>query len=274
VRLRVCGTGGAAVALALALMPGTLRAQTAMVPALPQYAVLGLTGVAVHRGSRVLAGAVGAVQGTVVVDGAARVTNVVAGPRIRLGRAADTGTLFCHLVSGPPTLPSCNAFTDPLVDPALLVPVAVLPGTTDFRLPPHTGTAPMPAGSFRNVRIGTGSVLQLAGGAYAMRSLRIGRDARLVCASDCRIGVLGAVRLGRGAEFGSASPARASTVRVDLAATGPSAFVARRRANVSATIFVPAGDVVLGPLGAYRGAFIGRFVAVGPSATVRGDSAL
>jgi hypothetical protein len=62
---------------------------------------------------------------------------------------------------------------------------------------------------------------------------------------------------------------------VDIAAAGPSAaFVARPRANVSATIFAPAGRIALGPLGNYRGAFIGRTEVVGPSATVRGDSAL
>ena len=51
-------------------------------------------------------------------------------------------------------------------------------------------------------------------------------------------------------------------------------FVARARANVSATVFAPGGDVVLGPRGSYRGAVLGRTVVVGPAATVRVDSAL
>lgn len=264
-----------AALLAVGLAPGMLRAQTPMPPGLSEYAVLGLSGVRIRRGSRVLSGAVGSVGGEVRLGREVRVANVVAGPTVHLGLASRTGTLFCHFVSGPPTLPLCNAFTDPLVAPALLVPVAPVPGTTDLRLPPHTGTAPVPAGSFGDVRVGAGSVLQLSGGAYAVRSLRIGRQGRVVCTSDCRIGVLGPVRLRRGAELGAASPQRARTARVDIAATGPlPAFVARARAGVSATIFAPAGDVVLGALGSYRGAFIGRMVAVGPGATVRGASAL
>src|SRR5439155_9272477 len=114
------------------------------------------------------------------------------------------------------------------------------------------------------------SVLQLSGGAYAVRSLRIGPGARVVCASDCGIRVLGTVRLERAAELGASSPVRANGVRVDIAASGPSAaFIAHPRANVSATIFAPAGRIVLGPLGNYRGAFIGSTVVVGPRATVR-----
>jgi hypothetical protein len=257
------------------LAPGPLWAQTATPPALSGYVVLGVDGVTIRSASRVLSGAVGSIGGTVRLGPGARVTNVVAGPTVQLGPATRTGTLFCHFVSGPPSLPTCNAFSDPLIDPALLAPVPVVPGSTDLRLPPHFGTAPMPAGSFRDVRVGAGSVLQLFGGTYAARSLRIGRGARVACNTDCRIGVLGPVRLRRGAELGAAAALRANTARVDIAASGPlPAFVARPRANVSATVFAPAGDIVLGPLGSYRGAFVGRTVAIGPSATVRADSAL
>jgi hypothetical protein len=153
-----------AAVLVIGLAPGALRAQPVMPPQLAEYAVLGVTGVTVRRESRVLSGAVGSIGGTVRLGRNARVTNVVAAPTVRLGLSSRTGRLFCHFVSGPPTLPSCNAFTDPLVDPALLAPVPVVPGTTDFRLAPHTGTAPIPPGSFRHVRVGAGSVLQLAGG--------------------------------------------------------------------------------------------------------------
>ena len=250
------------------------RAQTTIPPALSDYAVIGLERVVIRGGTRVLSGAVGAIGDTVRVGREARVTNVVAGPTVRLGTDAHTGTLFCHLVSGPPPLPSCGVFTDPLLDPSLLAPVPVTPGTTDLRLPPRTGTAPIPPGSFADVRVGAGSTLQLYGGAYAMRSLRIGRKARVTCASDCRISVLDPVIVRRGAVLGAASPVRADTVRLDVAASGMLAFVARPRANVSATVFAPAGDVVLGSFGAYRGAFVGRTVVIGPSATVRGDSAL
>jgi len=237
--------------------------------------VLGLDGVTIRRETRVLSAAVGTVGGTLRLGPKSRVTSIVAAPTVRLGLSSRAGTLFCHLVSGPPTLPSCNAFADPLLDPALLAPVAVTPGATDLILPPHTSTAPYLAGSFGDVRVGAGSVLQLYGGTYSMRSLRIARAGRVVCETDCRIGVLEPVRLRRGGELGASVATRANTARVDVAAAGPlPAFVARARSNVTATIFAPAGDVVLGPLGSYRGAFVGRTVVIGPAATVRGDSAL
>ena len=264
-----------ATALAIAIAPRELPAQTATTPALSNYAVLGVSGVIVRAESRILSGAVGSIDGTLRIGREARVSNVAAAPTVRVGVASRTGTLFCHLVSGPPPLPSCSAFVDPLIDPLLLTPVTAVPGTSDLVLPPHTGTAPVPAGSFRDVRVGAGAVLQLAGGDYVARSLRVGRLARLVCATGCRIAVLEAVSVGRGATLGATSPQRASSVRLDIAASdGVPAFVARRRAKVSATIYAPTGDVVLAPLGSHRGAFIGRTVNVGRSTTVRGDSAL
>jgi hypothetical protein len=252
-----------------------VHAQVPAPPALADYAVLGVDGVTIRHDSRVLSGAVGAVNGMVRLGRGARVSNAVAGPMVRLRSKTRTGRLFCHLVSGPPVLPSCNAFTDPLVDPALLAPVPVVPGTEDLFIAAHTGTAPIPPGSFRDVRVGAGSVLQLAGGTYTARSLRIGRRARVTCAAACRISVLASIRLRSGATLGAASAQQAGSARVDITGGEPGpVFLAGPRANVSATIFAPAGDVALGRLGAYRGAFVGRTVTVAPEATVRGNSAL
>src|SRR5262245_32082366 len=233
------GTGRrrwAAVATLLATVVATgAHAQgTAAPPDPPAYAVLGLEGVTIRPESRVVSGAVGALGGAIRLRRQVRVTEV-AGPTIRLAAQVRTGTVFCHLVNGPPTLPACNAFTDPLIDPARLASVPVVPGTNDFRIPPHTGTAPLPPGSFRDVRVGKGSVLQLDGGSYMMRSLRIAPQGRVVCAADCRIGVLGSVRLGRDAALGASTAARAGTARVDITLGGPRpAFVAQPRSNVSA----------------------------------------
>ncbi len=116
--------------------------------------------------------------------------------------------------------------------------------------------------------------MQLAGGTYSARSLRIGSGGRVVCLAACVIGVQDAVRLKPGAALGADVSTRADTVRVDVAAIGGVAFVARPRANVAATIFAPATGIVLGPRGSYRGAFIGATVSVGAKATVRADSAL
>src|SRR2546426_4743161 len=92
------------------LAPGRLWAQTATPPALSGYVVLAVDGVTIRSASRVLSGAVGSIGGTVRLGPGARVSNVVAGPTVQLGPATRTGTLFCHFVSGPPSLPTCNAF--------------------------------------------------------------------------------------------------------------------------------------------------------------------
>jgi hypothetical protein len=263
-------------AVLLGLVPARLHAQAPVPPGLPQYVLLGLEGVTVRAKVRVSAGAVGTVNGSMQLGRSVQVTNAVAAPMVRLGRATRTGRLFCHFVTGPPLLPVCNSFTDPLVDPALLTPVAVEPGEADLGVPPRTGTSPVAAGSFGDVRVGAGSVLQLAGGDYSMRSLRIGPRARVLCNSACRIGVLEVVRLRRGAELGAGVRASANLARIDIAladATRP-AFVARARATLSGTVFAPGGNVVLGPLGDYRGAVVGRTIVVGPRVTLRGDSAL
>jgi hypothetical protein len=245
-----------------------------VVPQLGAYAVLGSRDVGIRQGARVVNGGVGAIGSTARLGRDARISGTLAAPTVRLATGAHTGPLFCHVVSGPPPLPGCMVFTDPLVDPALLAPAAVVPGSADLVVRAGTGTAPVPSGSFRDVRVGRGALLQLAGGTYSARSLRIGTGGRVVCVAACAIGIVNAVRLKPGAALGAEVSARADTVRVDVTAIGGSAFVARPRANVAATIFAPGTGVVLGSRGSYRGAFIGATVTVGAKATVRADSAL
>jgi hypothetical protein len=258
------------MAATVLLAAGVAQAQ----PTLADYAVLGLQGVTIGKDSRITAGAVGSVGGTVRVRRDAH-TGETAAPNVRLAAGARTGNLFCHFVSGPPTLPPCDAFTDPLVDPALLSTIPVTPGTSDLRVPRRTGTAPIAAASFRDVRVGADSLLQLAGGDYSARSLRVGPGGRVVCTAQCRIDVLQPVRLAVGAELGADVSTRADTARVNIAASGSTpAFIARARTNVAATIFAPGGTVVVGKLGSYHGALVGKKVVVAPNATVRGDSAL
>jgi len=69
------------------------------------------------------------------------------------------------------------------------------------------------------------------------------------------------------------APLRADRVRFDLGASTASVFRAGPRAAVAGTVFAPSATVLLGPHGSYRGAYIGRVVSVGRSATVRADSA-
>jgi hypothetical protein len=123
--------------------------------------------------------------------------------------------------------------------------------------------------------VGARGVLQLAGGDYSARSIRIGRGGRLLCVGACRLAVAEDVVLGRRAEIGAASRQRAGTARIDVAGRpGAPAFATRARTRVSATVYAPDGAIALGGGGSYRGAYVGRTVTIGPGASVRVDSAL
>ena len=267
-----------AVAVAVLGLAPVAGADLALGQPLPgDYAILGQERTSLRVGVRVT-GAAGTVAGTLVLGNHVQVNGSVAADVVRLGSDAGAGRFFCRFVilsrGGGVSLPACRAFTPPLVDPTLLAPIAVVPGATDLRVPGRTGSAPMPAASYRDVVVGRGALLQLAGGSYAARSIRVAPTGRVVCIDTCRIGVLERVVLAPRAELGAGAPLRANRVRVDVAAsTGRRAFRAGARAATAATIFAPSGTLVLGPRGSYRGAFIGRTITVGPSATLREDSA-
>src|SRR5262249_5132220 len=176
-------------------------------------------------------------------------------------------------VGGSP-VPGCSQLTMPLVDPTLLLPIPVTPGTVDVQVAPRSSRAPLAPGAYGAVRVGRGSLLQLSEGAYQMRSIRLSPTARLVCLDDCRIGVAENVRLGAMAQLGAVKGLSADHVRIDVAAgVLGAAFRAGPRTVVSGTVFAPTGTVLLGPNGDYQGAFVGSTVAVRPPSQVHGQSA-
>jgi hypothetical protein len=273
------------VALLLALRGGA-GAQSQ--PALGGYAVLGVDLVRVGLGVRVQPGAVGATAGTVRLAANAHVTGSVVAGSVQVARRVRVGHLFCQIVSGGifgpgvvggPTvggspIPGCLQLTTPVVDPTLLAPVAVTPGVSDVTVGPRTSTAPLVPGSYGAVAVGRGSLLQLAGGAYQVRSIRLAPRARLVCLDDCRIGVAESVRLGPSAQLGAVRGLATERVRVDVAAaTIDPAFRTGPHAVVAGTVFAPTGPVLLGPNGDYRGAFVGSTVVVRPHSQVHERSA-
>jgi hypothetical protein len=276
------------VAVATALAASRpVEAQTP--PALTEYSVLGIERVALRREARVVSGAVGAVAGTVTLRRSARVGGTVAADTVRLAGETRVGRAFCRLVMGGPfgggvaggpvvggaPLPACLTPPSPILDPALLGPVAVTPGVDDLRVPRRSGTAPLPPASWADVVVGRGALLQLAGGSYAVRSIRIGRSGRIVCTAECHIAVAGSVRLRARAQLGARTGLVASAVRIDVAGEGsPPAFGARAGSVVAGTIYAPSGVVILGAEGRFRGALIGREVIVGTGAQVRERSAL
>jgi len=257
--------------LALSAGPGLAQQP----PSLSDYSVLGIESVTLRPGSRVISGAVGAVDGTVTLRRDARVAGTVVAGTVELGPESRVGRAFCGIVIGRQPLPACNTPPSPVVDPALLPPVAVVPGGTDLVIPSRTGVAPVPPGSFDDVVIGHGSLVTLSGGAYSVRTIRIAADGRLICDEACTIGVAETVRLGPRAELGARGGHGPQNVRIDDAGgADPPAFRGRPRSAVTGTLYAPAGLVRLGRLGAYRGAFVGTDVVVAGGAQVRVGSAL
>jgi hypothetical protein len=257
--------------LALSAGPGLAQQP----PSLSDYSVLGIESVTLKPGSRIISGAVGAVDGTVTLRRDARVAGTVVAGTVELGPESRVGRTFCGIVIGRQPLPACNTPPSPIVDPALLPLVSVGPGGSDLVVPSRTGIAPVPPGSFDEVIVGRGSLVTLSGGAYSVRSIRIAAGGKITCDAACTIGVAETVRLGPRAELGARGGLGPQNVRIDVAGgADPPAFRGRTRSAVIGTIYAPAGLVRLGRLGSYRGSFVGTDVVVAAGAQVRVGSAL
>jgi hypothetical protein len=264
----------AAVALGGVLLGGGLRVRAEPAGTAGGYAVLGLEEVTLRAAAEVELGDVGANRGTVTLGARVLVTGAVAADTVRARQGARAGTIYCRLLEGPARL-GCDTLDLPLVDVATLPLVQVLPGAAEVRVPPRAGTSPLPSGAYGAVRVGAGGRLLLAGGAYAVRSITVDARGRVLCAGPCRVSVEERVLLRAGARLGAAAPLDARAVRVDVESGGAApAFVARERTAVSATVYAPAGDIVLGTGGRYAGAFVGRAVRVGAHALITGASVL
>src|SRR5579885_3014940 len=110
-------------------------------------------------------------------------------------------------------------------------------------------------------------------GTYALRALRLGRHAELVCAAACRIAVLDPVRLGARAQLSPAPGLADTALEVDVAAGGSApAFRTGPGAAVTGIVYAPAGGLVLGGRGRYEGSVVGATVRVGADAQVLGAS--
>jgi hypothetical protein len=172
------------------------------------------------------------------------------------------------VIEGPRKF-SCQAVSVPIVDPANLGLVQVLPGAANIDLRPGRRTSALPAGSYGTVRVGARAFLVLAGGTYTFESIRLGTRSRLLCAADCRLGVEGRVRLARTARIGTTTSEGSVAVRLEVQSGGHEpAVLAGPASTIDAAVYAPSGTIVLGTAGQFTGSFIGRTVIVGPHAQV------
>jgi hypothetical protein len=257
-RMAVVAVGMACAAAAQAGAPG--------LPSSPfGYAVFAIGDVTLQNKVRGVNGDVGSNGGRVLVGKDTPVLGAVAGPRVTLRKDARAGSLFCLLLEGPGG-GACQAVTIPLVPTAQLPAVQVVPGTVSLRVPPKGRRSPVAPGAYADVRIGPRGLLVLAGGTYAVRSIRIQPRGQLLCQDACRIGVANRVRLQPRAVLTGTRP---SDVHVDVARTASSpVFAAAPRATVGALVYAPGGRIDLRNQGNYVGAFVGKTVTVGMGAIV------
>jgi hypothetical protein len=239
------------------------------------YALLGFRSVTLRSLVQVDAGDVGCdgKNCTTTLLPRSRIAGSLASDRVRLGRNATVGQLFCT-TQLEATSSTCQRMTLPLIDTAKLPAFQVnpAPGAGPVRVRPRATVGQVAAGTYDNVVVGDRGQLTLLGGDYQMRSIFIGEHARLTCQSACKLVVAERVFMKEFSQLGAVNPRDAE---VDVQGGGPrAAFRATRRSIVNATVFAPNGDVVLGQGGRYTGSFIGSTVFVFQRAQVIGASDL
>ncbi len=265
---------GVALVVLLLGPAARLRAQSAPSGSPFDYALFGLSQTRLGPGVEVFSGDVGANVGTVTIGAGARVGGNVAAFSIRLAQGARVARrLFCLFLDGATSTQCRAAVTVPLVAPAALPPVTAAPGRTAVRVAAGRIAGPLGPGAYGRVHLGGHAGLLLAGGTYALRALRLGRHAELVCATACRLAVLDPVRLGARAQLSPAPGLPDTALEIDVAAGGSApAFRTGPGATVTGIVYAPAGGLVLGGQGRYEGSFVGATVRVGADAQVLGAS--
>jgi hypothetical protein len=235
------------------------------------YGVFAIQDVRIGSRARVQ-GDVGCMFGGLSLGQSTRVSGAAAAPLIRLRRhARAAGGVFCSsLDAGSAT---CETLPNPLVAPPALVflgPSSSNNVSVDKRA---KATTPLAAGAYGTLTLGAAAEVTLSGGTYQFESVDAGARARIVCLAACDLTVRAHVKLGQAARLGAAEGIAASAAMVRIAGTGArTAFDAKSRVQIRATIYAPSAEVKLGAAAKQTGALVGSTVSVGPRARVQGPS--
>jgi hypothetical protein len=218
----------------------------------------------------VAVGTDGPAEDDLVVGPSARVEGDAAAHHVRLlPGAAVTGAVTSNALEvGPRATPGASRAPLPLPLDVLIPPVGTQPGTDDLRV---TGTVELAPGSHRDVQVGPGATLRLAGGAHAFRSVSLQAGGRMECAQPCEVRIAQSLTTAADAYVGASpgSPLQPSavqlrvagaTVRLDHGAAGRGALAA------------PAAAVALGSDVQWQGTVIGRSIDVGHGAVAGGPA--
>lgn len=239
----------------------SVSAQTAAPDDPLEYGIFGLESVTVGRKGRVL-GAVGVNDGTAKLARRAHVEGVVAADIIRLGRGAQVGGLTCTLVVGGDGI--CEPHSGTLVPQSALAVVQVTAGLSDIVVPPHSRRVPLRADSYRRIRVGRGSTLQLEGGEYDIRSMELASRATISCVAPCRLSIARQLRLGRRATITGADGADPTIVRIDVQGERTRTGIRLGAgARVTGTLYAPTADARIGRRAQLSGPVVARTVRTG-----------
>ena len=199
--------------------------------------------------------------------------NVIA-DSIKLNTGVSVGDLQVNRLVNPSS--GTHGSVTPLVPlPALPVPAAVIPGTTNLTVAGGKTVTASP-GQFLTVSLGTSAVLRLNPGVYQMKDLTIGTSGRIEALGAVQIRV--ANRLNAGSSF-SIGPASGTTltakdIRIEVSGINgtngalgstPKAAALGSNGNIRALVLVPNGTLTLATGICAKGAFLARDIDVGSS---------
>jgi cytoskeletal protein CcmA (bactofilin family) len=235
------------------------------------YAVFGIASVTVGAKGRV-DGDVGCLFAELALGQGTRVSGSAAAPAIALRRRARAnGGYYCGTITG--TGDACAALPNPLIAGPEIV--LAQPGNLDVSASRKTkATAPLSAGAYGALSVGTAAHVTLAGGSYEFDSVEVRSRGRVQCLAACDVTVRGAVRLGQAVRFGAADGVDPAGVVLRVAgAEAKTAVEVKSRAAVRGTVYAPSGDVRIGAGARIAGAIVGNDVVVGPRARLDGPAA-
>jgi hypothetical protein len=124
----------------------------------------------------------------------------------------------------------------------------------------------LPAGAYRDVRVGADRRVLLDGGLYQLRSLSLSRNARLECASACEVRIADTLRVAAEGFLGPTPPSSLSSAAVQIAVAGTASFA--ERVTLLAELSAPVADVRFGERALLTGRVLARAIELGQGAIV------
>ena len=261
-------TEGATVAVSAQVSPGE---------SVGPFVLAGIRNVTIGAGTVVTSGEVGTHtrrrdgEPEVVLGEGATVSQRVIGDTVE-GGGAVVGDLRSNdgTVARPVVVRTSGFAPVPLLHlPTLRT---ATPGTNDVHV--VLGVTNLSPGSYRDLHVGAGGVLQLTGGRYDVRRVTIAPGGRLVFRAHSQLRVAERIVLGAGGEIGPGlTGLDARLFRIDVAGADGSpttpAFDVGDGGSVNATVHVPRGTFRAGDSVDLVGGYVANAIDVGAGARVR-----